>query len=55
MVFTPRMVVLNVDETLGLVNPQHSCMKISLGAMNLWFSKFFKLAHDAHDNHAIVL
>jgi hypothetical protein len=51
----PKMVVPDVDEIPGLVDPQHSHMKISHGATILWSSKFLKLARDAHGNHVIAL
>jgi hypothetical protein len=50
-----EMVVLDVDETLGPNNPQHTRMKISLGTMIPWSSKFFKLVRDARGNHVVVL
>jgi hypothetical protein len=50
-----EMVVPNVDESPGLVDPEHLQMKISHGAMILWSSKFLKLIRDVHGNHMVAL
>jgi len=42
-VFMLEMVVPNVNEPLGLVDPQQLQMKISLRVMIPWSSKFIKL------------
>jgi len=54
-VFMLEIMVLNVNEPLGLVDPQHLQMKILPRAMIPWSSKFFKLVRDAHDNHVVAL
>jgi hypothetical protein len=50
-----EMVVLNVNEPHGLVDPQHLQMKISHGATIFWSSKFLKLVQDVRGSHVVAL
>jgi hypothetical protein len=53
-VFMLEIMVLNLNEPLGPVDPQHLQMKISPRAMIPWSSKFLKLVQDVVTTTSLI-